>query len=200
MNDSQYSHTIKSGAVLSKHDGGDGALPHWFVMRDLKRRNASLPAYKMLAELGIKVFTPMVWKLVERQGRRIPQEIPFMQDLLFVYSSREALDPIVARTKTLQYRFVRGGYQVPMKVNDEDMERFITAVSASENPYYYTPEEITPNMLGRRVRIVGGTLNGYEGRLLKLQGSRTKRIFVELPEFLTAVVEVQPEFIQLLKS
>ncbi len=28
----------------------------WFVMRDLKRPNAKLPAYKFLAEQGLEVF------------------------------------------------------------------------------------------------------------------------------------------------
>ena len=61
----------------------------WFVMRDLKRRNAKLPAYKLLEGLGIKVFTPMVWKLVVRHGKRCREEVPFMQDLLFVHDMRQ---------------------------------------------------------------------------------------------------------------
>ena len=55
-------------------------------------------------------------------------------------------------------------------------------------------------MVGKYVRIVGGLLNGYKGRLMKLQGSRVKRLFVELPNLLTAAVEVQPEFIQIIKQ
>lgn len=54
-------------------------------------------------------------------------------------------------------------------------------------------------MLGKKVRLVGGLLDGYEGCLQKMQGSRIKRLFVELPNLLTAAVEVQPEFIQLVK-
>lgn len=45
----------------------------WYVMRDLKRCNAKLPAYKLLGDMKIEIFTPMVWKLVVRQGKRIPQ-------------------------------------------------------------------------------------------------------------------------------
>jgi len=61
------------------------------------------------------------------------------------------------------------------------------------------PNEVTPNMIGRKVRIIGGPLNGYEGFLQKLQGSRVKRMFVELPNHITAAVEVEPEFIQFVK-
>ena len=32
---------------------------HWYVMRDLKRPNAKLPAYKQLSDEHIEVFTPM---------------------------------------------------------------------------------------------------------------------------------------------
>ena len=36
---------------------------HWYVMRDLKRSNAKLPAYKQLSDEHIEVFTPMQWRL-----------------------------------------------------------------------------------------------------------------------------------------
>lgn len=147
-------------------------LRQWFVMRDLKRGNAKQPAYKLLGELKIRFFTPMVWKLRIRQGKRVRQQVPF----------------------------IKGGNRQPMTVRNADMERFIRAVDAMNNPCFYTPEEINPDMLGKKVRIVGGLLDGYEGCLQKMQGSRIKRLFVELPNLLTATVEVQPEFIQVLKS
>lgn len=175
------------------------ALPQWFVMRDLKRSNAKQPAYKLLNELKIKCFTPMIWKTFIRKGKRILKEVPFMQDLLFVYDSRRVLDPIVERIATLQYRFVKGGKRMPMTVRAEDMDRFIKAVSTMERPNFYTPEEIEPSMIGKKVRIVGGPLDGYEGYLQKIQGSKVKHLFVELPNLLTVAVEVNPEYIQVLK-
>lgn len=174
-------------------DGNDRL--QWFVMRDLKRRNAKLPAYKLLNGLVIKVFTPMVWRLVMRHGKRIKEEVPFMQDLLFVHDTRQVVDPIVEKYDTVQYHYVRGGYKIPMTVREADMQRFIDAVESTENPRYYKPEEITPDMVGRKVRIVGGPLDGYEGNLQKMQGARTRRLFVELPNLLAAAVEVQPEYI-----
>ena len=171
----------------------------WFVMRDLKRVNAKLPAYQMLGDMGIEVFTPMVWKLVMKHGKRIPQKVPFMQDLLFVHGSHEVLDLIVEKVSTLQYRFLRDGKRTPMTVGDADMDRFIKAVEATENPCYYAPNDIKPDMVGKYVRVIGGLLDGYEGRLQKLQGSRVKRLFVELSNLLTVAVEVQPEFIQIVK-
>lgn len=181
--------------IVDKRD-----VKQWFVMRDLKRNNAKQPAYKYLSEKNIRVFTPLVWKIYIRQGKKIREKVPFIQDLLFVYDCRRVLDPIVEMISTLQYRFIRGKSGVPMTVRDDDMERFMKAVAASEDPYYYTPEEIHPSMIGKKVRIIGGPLNGYEGNLQKIQGSRIKRLFVELPNLFTLAVEVQPEFIQLVKE
>lgn len=110
--------------------------PQWFVMRDLKRGNAKQPAYKLLSELNIRYFTPMVWKLRICQGKRVRQQVPFMPDLLFVYDSRKVLDPLVERIATLQYRFVKGGNHQPMTVRNADMERFIRAVDAMNNPCF----------------------------------------------------------------
>ena len=170
----------------------------WYVMRDLKRANALLPAYKMLREMGFEVFTPMRWQLTVRQGQRVRKEVPYMSDLLFVHDSRQNLEPVVERTPTLQFRFVRNAYCRPMVVRDEDMARFIYAVSNTESVRYYRPGEITSEMFGREIRIIGGPLDGYEGRLLKVRGARTRRLIVELPDLLTVGVEVNPDYIQLI--
>ena len=172
---------------------------HWFVMRDLKRRNAKLPAYKMCENLGLEYFTPMVHRLVSVHGKRENQEVPFMQDLLFIKENRLKLDPIVENIPTLQYRYIVGVQHTPMVVREKDMERFIHAVRSVESPQYYRPEEITPDMLKRKIRIIGGPLDNYEGFLLTVRGSKVKRLLIELPTFLAASVEVEPEFIQLIK-
>lgn len=172
----------------------------WYVMRDLKRPNAKLPAYKELRDRGFEVFTPMKWHLSVKQGKRIREKIPFMQDLLFVHAARNKLDPVVEKTSTLQYRYARGGaYREPMRVPEGEMERFILAVSTSESPRYYLPEEITPEMCGRKIRIVGGPLDRYEGCLITTRGSKVKRLLVELPRFFSVGVEVDPEYIQFVK-
>ena len=167
-------------------------------MRDLKRRNAKLPAYKMFRELEIECFTPMVRRLVMVRGKRVNMEVPFMQDLLFVKETHERLDPIVENTPTLQYRFIFGARHTPMVVRTQDMERFIHAVESTESPQYYQPNEVTADMLHRKIRIIGGLLDGYEGYLLTVRGSKVKRLLVELPHLLMASVEVEPEYIQLL--
>lgn len=171
----------------------------WYVMRDIKRTNARRPAYKHLEELGFEVFIPMKWLVVIRKGKRVRTKMPVIQNLLFVHTTRDELDPIVRNTPTLQYRYARGNaFQNPMTVRESDMERFIHAVNASDDLKYYLPEELTPDMCGRTIRIVGGSLDGCDGKLLTVRGSKVKRLIVELPGLFSVGVKVEPEYIQLL--
>ena len=171
----------------------------WFVMRDLKRANAKMPAYKLFMEKKMEVFTPMHTVLKVVKGRQQKVQEPFVRDLLFVHDTRATIDPIVEVTPTLQYRYERGkGYKVPMVVRDAEMNRFILAVTASKSTKYYTPGELSPKMIGRNVRITGGPLEGYAGKLLKISGSRTKRLLVQLEGILSAGVEVDAQYIELL--
>lgn len=171
----------------------------WYVMRDLKRPNAKIPAYKQFRDNRIEVFTPMKWCLKIQEGKQVREEIPIISDLLFVHASKEVIDPIVERTPTIQYRYCKGAnYRNPMMVNDLDMERFIHAVKASSDPKYYMPEEISSEMCKREIRIIGGYLDGYEGFLLTVRGSKVKRLLVQLPNFFSVGVEVSPDMIEFL--
>ena len=140
----------------------------------------------------------MKWHLSQVNGKSIRREVPYVQDLLFVHEERKRLDPIVESVPTLQYRWLRHTWREPMTVPDAEMERFIHATQSSSSPKYFLPEEITPAMLRRRIRIVGGLLDGCEGTLLTVRGSKVKRLLVQIPDLLAVAVEVNPEYIQLL--
>ena len=43
--------------------------------------------------------------------------------------------------------------------------------------------------------MVGGPLDGYEGRLLTIRGSKTRRLLVDLPGFFSVGVEIEAEWI-----
>ncbi|MDE6095209.1 MAG: UpxY family transcription antiterminator [Muribaculaceae bacterium] len=168
----------------------------WFVMRDLKRRNSNSLAVHELSKAGLEVFTPMTQMVMKIGGRLQRRDVPVIQDLLFIHDTKETLDPIVRLTPTLQYRYQLGKTKdEPLTVRDEEMERFIFAVSNTDTPVYYKPGELTKTMYGKPVHIHGGRLNGYEGRLLSMKGMRKRRLIVEIPGLLAASVEVAPEFI-----
>ncbi len=170
----------------------------WYAMRDFTRPNAKMPAYKLLAQEGLEVFTPMKECLRIKNGGRIRENVPILHDLLFVHGIREDIDPIVERTETLQYRYKKGFQRTPITIEENEMQRFIHAVRTSNQPKYYLPGELTPDMYGLQVHIVGGPLDTFDGKLLKLRGTKKKYLIVELQGLLSVGVEVSPEFITLL--
>ena len=164
----------------------------WFAMRDLKRPNALRRAYTDLADLGFEVFTPLHTVVAERGGRRVREQRPVINDLLFVHSTRAKLDPVVQSTDTLQYRFVKGAPAgTAQTVRADEMNRFIAAVQSTTNPRYYAPDEITTAMIGKTIKMIcPGLLNGQTGTLLKIKGSNKKRLLVQLPGILSAAIEI----------
>ena len=171
----------------------------WYALRDLKRPNALKRAWEMFEDRQMEVFTPKKWVLTTVKGERKPKEVAFIPDLLFVRESRELLDPVIETTETLQYRFRKYGAQnEPIVVPDDDMERFINAVKTDKNPIYYKPSELTPDMIGKTIVVNGGPLNGYEGELLKMRGSKNRRLIVKIGDFLAAAVEVNTDYVQVL--
>lgn len=122
----------------------------WFVMRDLKRPNAKLPAYRLLSDRHFEVFTPMKWTLAVVRGKKTRKEIPVIQDLLFVHAEKEKLDSIVAVHSTLQYRYLKGGgYREPMTVREREMERFRRAVEVAEDLVIIFPKKSTLPCAGK---------------------------------------------------
>ncbi|MCM1370270.1 MAG: UpxY family transcription antiterminator [Candidatus Amulumruptor caecigallinarius] len=170
----------------------------WHVLRDFKKWNALHPAYKELPRLGIRCFTPMHWVIKERNGKRTREHVPVIQSLLFAHATREELDPVISRDPSLQYQFRRGaGRGEPMTVREEEMERFIRAVSADPAPRYLSLDELTPAMTGKEIIVTGGPLDGYRGKLLKIRGSKKRRLIIKIEGLIAAAVEVHPDFIRL---
>lgn len=176
----------------------------WYVLRDLARPNAKNPAYKQLQampEMKDCVFVPLKQHVFMEFGKRVVRFIPYMPDLVFVHKSKEELDPIVRKMELLQYRYVRGGKQFEaMSVRAEDFKKFKDAVEQTDNVEYYSYEEVSPRIYGKQIRIIGGRLNGFEGRLMSKKGSKFKRLLVDLRECnLAAAIQVESEFIQIVK-
>ena len=173
----------------------------WYCLRDLKRPNCKVKAYQELTELGFRVFTPLREAVKVVKGKKIILHRPVISDLLFVQSQRDLLDPIIERTPTLQYRYVRGGaYQEAMTVPDRQMEDFIKAATMGDSPIYLQPESIDRTIVGRPVRVVGGQLDGIEGKVLAIRGKKKRRVLLELPGMLSLTIEVTPDLLEIIRK
>ena len=177
------------------------AVSRWYVLRDLRRSNVKEHAYQLLERLAqerIKIFTPLVKQIVPLKGKKELIEKPCINDLLFVYANQLTLDPLIERVGSLPYRYVRGGRpQEPMVIREKEMNQFITIVQGREPYQFYKPEEVTPAMYGQKILMVGGWLDGYQGRLMTTRGSRVRRLIVELEGLLAVGVAVHPDYIQI---
>ena len=176
----------------------------WYVLRDLARPNAKNPAYKQLQampEIKNCMFIPFKQHVFVEFGRRVVRLVPYMSDLIFVHKTKEELDPIVRGIRLLQYRYVRGGKQYEvMTVSHSAMLQFMETGRKSETAEYYSFDDVSPQLYGKRIRIIGGRLNGFEGRLMSKRGSKQKRLLVDLEACnLSAAIQVESDFIQLLK-
>lgn len=191
--DSEICTYTNTSNVLAPEDD----IVRWYVLRFLYRNSPKVR--KLLENDGIETFSPMKWVSRIENGRHTLKYDYAIWDLFFVHSSKKVIDPYVYRFDNLQYKYQSGGKQHnPMVVPDQQMNDFIAAVGSSKKPLYFAPHEINLSK-GERIRLIGGTLNGYEGVFLKVNGSRQKRLIVELPGTLCAAVEVESDLIEVIK-
>lgn len=176
----------------------------WYVLRDLARPNAKNPAYRQLQEMPCMkdcVFIPLRQRIYVERGKRVIRLIPYMNDLIFVHKTKDELDPIISSINLLQYRYIRGASPSNvMSIPHQAMQQFINAVQDIDLVEYYSYDQVSPQLYGKHVRIIGGNLNGMEGRLMSKRGSKCRRLLIDLHECnLSAAVQVESEYIQLLK-
>ena len=162
----------------------------WYVLRDLKRHNAKKPGHVYLSENDVEVFLPTRWERVIVKGKSKREKVPAVAGLLFAHSRKSTLNELLRVMPTLQFRYLRGGYQKLMTVRDTEMKNFIRAVEGCDDVAYHTTEEVSALSVGKDVRIIGGPLDGVEGKIVNVRGSHKKRIMVSIPNFIAAVVEV----------
>lgn len=141
------------------------------VVQSIVAQNAALKT-NLLADgflspnLGVEIGLVPKWTL-NLSGQF--NEMPVIQDLLFVHTTRNDLDLIVRKIPTLQYRYIRGNiFQNPVTARETDMERFIYAVNASDDLQYYL-------YMGINFRYVWACYS-YRGRSLeRLRGQTANR-------------------------
>lgn len=159
-------------------------------MRDFSQTTKEF-SYKRYWDLGFEVFTPLVWQLVGRKARKERIRVPFIRDLFFVHASRAALDPVVEQDSVVTYRFVKGSYHKRMVVDEEEMTRFKYTVEHTLSVTYFNINEISSELFGKKVKIVGGPLDGSEGVLASLSNSRTKWLLINIEGLFAARVKLK---------
>lgn len=163
-------------------------LPVWFAMSATFGR--ALKVKDFLESRSVRCFVPMKHEVVSagKQGK-VRKLVPAINNLLFVYTTRERIQMLKSEVSYLQYLTrPEGSRRVPIVVPDRQMEQFITVCdSYNEKLVYLNPDEI--NLAeGTPVQIVGGAFDGVEGTFVKVEGVRNRRVAVLVPGIAAVVI------------
>lgn len=148
-------------------------------MRATYGRN--LMAQRVLAAAKIESFVPMR-KRTTKVGRRIKTDlIPVVRDLIFVLGERETIQEIKGRIPYLHYiTRPAEGRNIPVEVPEEQMQQFITICNEMDDNAEVLAGEEAHFEVGEQVRVTGGAFKGCEGKLVKIEGKRSKRFVVAI--------------------
>lgn len=157
----------------------DNADMKWFAMRATYGRN--LMAQRLLEVLKVESFVPMR-KLTTKVGRRIKTDhIPIVRDLIFVLGERETIQEVKSKIGYLHYiTRPAEGRNMPIEVPVDQMEQFMAVCNDMDDRVDFLTGEEASFEVGEKVRIIGGAFKGCEGRLVKIEGKRSKRFVVSI--------------------
>ena len=152
---------------------------NWFAMRATYGRN--LMAQRLLEAEKIESFVPMR-KRTTKVGRRIKTDFtPVVRDLIFVLGERDTIQEVKRRIPYLHYiTRPAEGRNTPIEVPKEQMQQFMAVCNEIDDKAEILAGEELHFEVGERVRVNGGAFKGCEGRLVKIEGKRSKRFVVAI--------------------
>ncbi|MDE6217955.1 MAG: UpxY family transcription antiterminator [Muribaculaceae bacterium] len=192
-------HMIETAdSVVAYSDIGAHDRLEWFAISAPFRRE--LQARDYLQAHGLECFLPMRYQLVDAgYGKKKRELRPAVPSMLFVRSQRAYLQQIKKGQSFIQYLTrPEGSRNVPIVVPEFQMKSFMRAIQNSLDSFlYFRPGEIDLRK-GRRVRIIGGQLDGVEGVFMRVKGARTRRLVIMLEGLGAVAAEVSPDYVELI--
>lgn len=159
----------------------------WFAMRATYGRN--LMAQRLLEIKKIESFIPMRKRTTKVDHRIKTDYIPVVRDLIFVLCEREVIQEAKSKIPYLHYiTRPAEGRNIPVEVPAEQMENFMAVCNNMETDVEFLSGEEARFEVGEWVRICRGSLKGREGRLVKVEGKRSKRFVVAIDGVLAVSV------------
>ena len=169
----------------------------WFAMRDQHRGLSSQYMYEHLASQGFETYTPTVKKSKLVKGHAVIVEIPYIRDLFFIHGTFSEIKAIMNPFCHFQFRYRTGvSPATPIVVPKKEMDDFIRVNQNSDSPEFISPDSIPADVRNRKIRVVGGPLDGVQGMLKTVRGSKFKTLYVELPGIMAISAVSQFDFIQ----
>lgn len=176
-------------------------MNQWYVLRAVFK--SELRVRDALRRAGFRAYVPMRWEIMVSGGRKLRRLVPAITELVFVYSTAEAITDFKSHCRDTVYWLTRPSLSGNRRyekivVSEKAMNDFIRITEQTEsNVAFFRPEELRLNK-GDRIRIHGGVFDGVEGVLLKVKGRREKQLVVEIADIAAVAVTVQPEVVELM--
>ena len=169
----------------------------WFAMREQHRGLSKQYMYEHLAAQGIETYTPIVKKSKIVKGHAVIVEMPYIRDLFFIHATLSQVKAIMTPYCHFQFRYRTGvSPATPIVVPKKEMDDFISVNQNSDSPGFISPDSIPADVRNRKIRVVGGPLDGVQGMLKTVRGSKFKTLYVELPGIMAVSAVSQFDFIQ----
>ncbi len=148
-----------------------GAGARWYAIRTRSRHEKV--AVRELDAQGITVFLPVVTSVRQWSDRRTKVELPLFPGYAFVRVDYFSGDRVRVLRATGVVSFI-GQNAAGTSIPDEQIESIRTilvrGVPVNDHPFLN---------VGQRIRVRNGSLNGVEGILVAVKGSRTLVISVQ---------------------
>lgn len=173
--------------IEKKSDINSFDEPAWFAMSATFGRE--LKAKTFLESKQVKCFVPMRYEIVKDKTQgKIRKLVPAINNLIFVYTTKERIQALKSVAEYLQYLTKPvGGKNIPITVPEYQMQQFMAVCDTyNDNLVYLSPNEVNLKE-GTPVKIIGSEFDGIEGTFVKVNKSRKKRVVVMI-QGLTAVM------------
>lgn len=149
----------------------------WYVLRCASRQELKL-RYE-LEHLHIECFVPLKRQYRIKGERRIAELWPAVSGLVFGFINSSKLEDLRQSSKVSFFIRKDCATDKPIVVSNSEMRNFIGVASSFDDRLLYLQSDPANWQKGQRVRVMGGTFRGYEGRFVRMKGDR--RIVVEIP-------------------
>lgn len=143
--------------------------------------NRSMKAKAALDDAGVRCFVPMRWEERTAGRRKVRCRVPAVHNLIFVRTDAAGIRALKESLPYLQYLMRREeGRATPVVVPEEQMRHFIAVAGSDDERTMFVQAACAEWRCGDRVRICGGAFAGVEGRLMKVRGTRSRRVVVAI--------------------
>lgn len=169
---------------------GDSDERYWFVMRSSYSRE--MKARELLERDGFECYVPTCQERVERNGKIEQRTVAVVHNLIFVHSTREALDPwkrLHEEDAALRYTIDKST-QKPMIVDDKSMEDFMRVIAQADDSLLFLDNPGIILTKGQKVEIILGPLKGVQGYILRIR--RDRRVVVSLHGLVSVALASMP--------